>query len=531
MSLSEDRHGANSLEASQGSAGVAPLPGPGETSPRNPRKRRLRRCLLAVFGLYVGIACYQSSLKPLPTNLSLEGETYQIPAADVEFLSDVTGTKEGQRVAQQMIFDRVVKTIQEAQDFVLVDLFLFNEYLGKEGTIHRRLCQEVTGALLERKRSRPAIQIVVITDPINEAYGGPVPEHFKGLRAAGIRVVPTDLDKLRDSNPLYSSLWRMAVQWFGNSPRGFLPHPFAKGAGGVSVRSWLGLFNFKANHRKLVVADAPSPAGGRQMVCLVMSANPHDASSAHGNVALLVRGGPWNDLLKGEQAILSFSGEPTDVSSLLPAYAQPGRITNAAPQTGQTAAVRVLTEAKIRKGLLEALAGVGSGDTIDIGMFYLSERNVIKALENAAHRGAAIRILLDPNRDAFGYQKNGIPNRPVAAELVNSGAGKITVRWSKTHGEQFHTKMVLIRQRDKGTLFAGSANLTRRNLGDFNLETDLVVSGSSELPALQAAEKYFERLWGNKDLECSVPYETHADTSTLKYWLYRFQELSGTSTF
>jgi hypothetical protein len=27
-------------------------------------------------------------------------------------------------------------------------------------------------------------------------------------------------------------------------------------------------------------------------------------------------------------------------------------------------------------------------------------------------------MILDPNKDAFGLEKSGIPNRPVAAELV-----------------------------------------------------------------------------------------------------------------
>jgi phosphatidylserine/phosphatidylglycerophosphate/cardiolipin synthase-like enzyme len=265
------------------------------------------------------------------------------------------------------------------------------------------------------------------------------------------------------------------------------------------------------------------------MVSLVMSANPHDASSAHNNIGLLVRGGVWKDLLRGEQAILTFSGQTTDLFSLLPSYAT-NRSLNTSEQN-RMATVRVITESKIRQSLLEAFQSVRSGDTIDIGMFYLSERTIVKALLAAAEKGAIIRLLLDPNRDAFGYEKNGIPNRPVAAELVKAGGGKITVRWYNTHGEQFHTKMVLVKQANTGILFAGSANFTRRNIGDYNLETDLVVTGAQELPAIQAAQSYFNRLWANQDLECSVGYETFAETSKWNYWKYRFQEWSGLSTF
>lgn len=503
----------------------------GGTTTGNACKRKLERFFLAVFILYIGIGVYQAWLKPLPADLSLKGEVYQVSGSNVEFVYDVTGMKAGQRVSQQRIFDRVLGMIHQAQDFVLVDFFLFNEYLGKNSTRHRRLCQELSSALLESKRNHPNIHMVVIIDPINEAYGGPVPESFRALRAAGIPVVLTDLRILRDSNPIYSSFWRMFFQWSGTSPAGRLPHPFSRDASGVSIRSWLSLMNFKANHRKLIVTDAPTPAGGRQMECLVTSANPHDGSSAHNNVALWARSGVWRDLVRGEQAVLAFSGQDIDLFSWLPSYASVGKTNDNNAPLGPTAQVQVLTESKIRRSLLEVIEGVGRGDTIDIGMFYVSERSIIKALLNAAQRGANIRVLLDPNLDAFGYQKNGIPNRPVAAELVKRSEGKINVRWYKTHGEQFHSKMVLVKQETKATLFAGSANLTRRNLADLNLETDIVMTAARGFPAIQAAEGYFERVWANRDLDCSVSYETYSETSSLKYWIYRFQEWSGATTF
>ena len=35
----------------------------------------------------------------------------------------------------------------------------------------------------------------------------------------------------------------------------------------------------------------------------------------------------------------------------------------------------------------------------------------------------------------------------------------------------------------------------------------------------------------NRDLNCTAPRETYADTSRLKYWEYRFQKWSGASSF
>ena len=56
-----------------------------------------------------------------------------------------------------------------------------------------------------------------------------------------------------------------------------------------------------------------------------------------------------------------------------------------------------------------------------------------------------IRVLLDPNKDAFGFEKSGLPNREVASELVAASAGAIKLRWYRTHGEQFHVKLAAIR--------------------------------------------------------------------------------------
>lgn len=493
------------------------------------RRKRLMKwlpwSLLGLLLVYAGTGLYHLKLKPLPAGLSLRGDPVEIRGDDVEFLYDVTREEEGKCVSQQMIFDRVFGLVRGAEDFLLLDMFLFNDYLAKETTVHRKLADDLTNALIEKKRNRPSIRVVFITDPVNQAYGGPVPKHIKALRDAGIEVVFTDLRKLRDSNPVYSALWRMCFQWFGSSADGAFPHPFSSEAGGVAARSWLELMNFKANHRKLLVADAPGEGGAREMVSLVASANPHDGSSAHHNVALVVRNGVWQDLVRSEQAVLSFSGTKVDLASWLPKYAETNRSRNPVEEDGVVA--RVVTEGKIRDALLEILDGTEQGDSVDVGMFYLSDRRIIRALSKAAQRGVGVRLLLDANRDAFGYEKSGIPNRPVAAELARSG--KVAIRWCNTHGEQFHTKMVLVKSKGEITMLTGSANLTRRNIGGFNLETNVMVRGDEQNAALRTAAEYFELMWTSESL--SVPYEVYAENSRWKRLQYRFQEFSGLCTF
>jgi phosphatidylserine/phosphatidylglycerophosphate/cardiolipin synthase-like enzyme len=159
---------------------------------------------------------------------------------------------------------------------------------------------------------------------------------------------------------------------------------------------------------------------------------------------------------------------------------------------------------------------------------------VLRALHEAAARGAAVRVLLDPNKDAFGREKNGIPNRPVATELVASSDGAIRLRWYRTHGEQFHVKLVAVRGREGYWLTLGSANLTRRNLRDYNLEANVVVETPRESALEMAVLQWFDGLWTNRapaGVEYTAEFGAYADASQLNYWGYRFMEATGLSTF
>lgn len=487
--------------------------------------RACRWFILAGLLGWGGFTGWHAWRKPLPDGLSFTGPARAVAADDVRLLTDVTFPGPDGPVIRQEIFDEALRLISNAEHLIVADLFLFNDYLGQAATAHRRLSREVAAALIARKQARPELTIVVITDPLNDAYGGSEAAPLRALRTAGIPVVLTDLNRLRDSNPLWSGFWRLAVKPFGTSPGGWLPHPFAADAGKVGLRSWLALLNFKANHRKVIIADAPRRAGpGREPAALVMSANPHDGSSAHGNVAFTVRGAIAEDLLRSEAAVLKMSGYASP-----PELPDPLRSDTAEPGPA-TAQMRVLTEGAIRRALLDAFAVTGEGDRIDLALFYLSDRKIIAALKSAAARGAHIRLLLDQNRDAFGYAKDGVPNKPVAAELT-AAHPNITVRWYDTRGEQFHAKAVLVHRADRSLLLAGSANLTRRNLADLNLETNLALEAPGDFPALITAQDWFDGLWHNRTGPCTLPYADGADDALLRRWKYRVQEATGLGTF
>ncbi len=476
---------------------------------------RIAIALLVAVGLVLLAVGIYHSVKPLPPGLNFDGPLR--PVSDVRFLSDTSyiGTDD-QRHLEQSIFDEVFAMIDAAERFVLIDMFLFNDFQGEVREEHRALSAELTERLIAQKQRFPNLEAHLITDPINTVYGGQRARHLERMEQAGITVTLTRLEALRDSNPAYSSIWRTFLSHFGTSTGDRLASPL--GDGRISLRSFLILPNFKANHRKVIIADQ---GRGDDFAALVTSANPHDGSSAHGNVALRFSGPAVQDLLTTEQAVLAFSGGPTVQSTLST------RATGDASDAG----LRVVTEFAIKQALMETINGVNAGDQLDIAVFYLSDRDIVKTLLAAHDRQAQLRILLDANKDAFGREKNGIPNRQTALELHRAG---IPVRWCETRGEQCHSKFMLARHANgEATLIVGSANFTRRNLNNLNLETNLVLTGEiTGLTALADAADWFELRWNNTDdKRFSVDYETYADSRVWPQVLYRFMEASGISTF
>ncbi len=469
----------------------------------------------AVLFFQVGCAVIQPRLPP---GLCFRGA----PAPGrARFLYDLTYTDAaGVRHSDQCIFNTMKDMVRKARTFVVADMFLYNDWIGNAPRAYRHTAEEFTEILASKKHRCPQCKIVLITDPINTLYGGCKSPFLERLRAAGVRVVVTDLRRLPDSNPAWSTWWRLFIAPFGNRPGGILPNPF--GPGRVTFRSYFALLNFKANHRKVLVCDP----GGR-IEGLVTSLNPHDGSSAHTNTAVCFNGSAAVDLLRTELAVARFSGGVEGF---------PAVPDTASARTGGTPAgkgrvtVQVVTEEEILETLIGMLEHAGPGDRADLVMFYLSDRKVVRAIERAHRRGVKFRIVLDPNKDAFGRIKNGIPNRQVAWELHRAG---IPVRWYDTHGEQCHAKILMVRYGDgSAALLAGSSNFTRRNLENFNLETDVVVRGPTAAPIFTAAAGFLKQVWGNRGgRHCTLPFFAYRETSWLKWLRYRFMEWSGISTF
>jgi phosphatidylserine/phosphatidylglycerophosphate/cardiolipin synthase-like enzyme len=478
----------------------------------------MKKIFLYLLILFILIGLF-NIYKPLPDGLSKEGKIYKVSNDSVTFLSDKTYLDENlERQSEQQIFDEVFNMINNAENFILIDMFLFNEFQGKEKNAYRNLSGELVENLINKKSENESLGVVLITDPINQIYGTFDSEVFNEMEKVGIKIIETKIKKLRDSNPTYSSPWRTVLQFL---PVGFikLPNPFSEVHEKVGLDSYLTLINFKANHRKVIVSDYLDENGQLKMSSLVTSANPHDGSSAHHNVAIKIDDFIWRDIIDSEYSVIDFSSN-LDIE-------KPSE-DNYIDESGDVN-VQLLTEEKIRKSIINEINNASEGDNIKMVMFYISDRKIIKSIKRAYDRGVDIEIILDPNKDAFGREKNGVPNVSVAREFKNVDED-FKIKWCNTHGEQCHSKLLIINKNESNIMFIGSANFTKRNIGDYNLETNIKVWGT-DVSSINEANNYFSELWNNKNREYTVDYGAYKDESLLKYIQYRFMEKTGISSF
>jgi len=347
--------------------------------------------------------------------------------------------------------------------------------------------QELAQRLLARKRVRPALKIVLLTDPGNEAFGGSSAQTLNSLERAGIIVARVRLDRLRDSNPLYSGIWRLAFGWWSD--------PFDETPGRATLPALARMHNAKSDRRQLVVADDGS--GGWVAVI----------APARAAASLILRGALARAMITAELEVAAWS---TDDDRLPVGPTMDGR------GVGSIDA-RFLTEGAIERALLEAMEAAGGGDRIGIAVENLSDRRLIGAALRAAARGASLQVLLACNRE---------PNQAVAEELLSQGRGRIEIRWYLGGDDASLPKLLLFRHGEDVWINFGTANYTRRNLGDLNLAASVELRLPMRAMAARAATEFFSETWS-----VAAVNPGFAPASAADYWHYRFAEASGLSSF
>jgi hypothetical protein len=415
---------------------------------------------------------FWNSAKPLPPGTHTVSLTSRLSESDIDFLYGPARSSDA--------LAREASVIDHAEQLIVID----RSPVGRELALR----------LLARKRARPNLKIVLVTDPANEAFGGTPAHYLTSLEKAGIIVARVRLDRLRDSNPLYSGAWRLLFGWWSD--------PFDEPPEQVTLRTWSRMQNSKADRRQLMMADDGS--GGWTAVI------------APGAAAVLaLRGSLARSMIASELQIAAWS---TDDDRLPPAPQMDMR------GVGSIDA-RFLTEGAIESALLDAIDAAGRDDEISIAVDNLSDRRLIAASLSAAARGARLQVLLARNR---------IPNQAVAGELLRDGGvrsgehggGRIEIRWYPIERGAFHPALLIVRHRTDLWMNLGSANFTRRSLADLNLEAGVELRMPARAAPARAANDYFAAIWSSATADTDS-----ADESTLDYWRYRIAEATGLSSF
>jgi hypothetical protein len=406
---------------------------------------------------------FWNSAKPLPPGTHIVSQTSRLAESEVEFFHDLA--------PRQDVSAREISAIDRAEQLIVLD--------------RSPVAGELAQHLLARKRVRPNLKIVLVTDPGNEAFGGTPSRTLASLEEAGIIVARVRLDRLRDSNPLYSGLWRLLFGWWSD--------PFDETPGQASLAAWSRMQNSKEDQRQLMVADDGS-GGWAAMIAPAASAG------------LILRGPLGVAMIASELQIATWSADDD-------------RLPQAAQMDGRGVGsidARFLTEGAIEAALLDTLAAAGSGDEISIAVDSLSDRRLITAALRAAARGARLRVLLSRHR---------VPNQVVAGELEQDG-GHIEVRWYPIEPGAPHPKLLVVRHGTDLWMNLGSANFTRRNLDDLNLEAGVELRMPARAAPARAVTDYFAQVWSGASADGDT-----ADESAAAYWRYRFAEATGLSSF
>jgi len=448
-----------------------------------------------------GAAAVHYATRELPAGVRLNSAAQSVPTRDVTFRYDITGADAYDHgFSSHTIFDSMLRNIGAALSLVVLDCHRCSDMPAKAPdpfTTPIPMASQLIDALLARKAAVPTLQVLVIADPGN-GLAGAAPELAR-LTAAGIPVVTADLSVLRDRNLLYGAPSRLIAKLTG--------------------RTRAQLSNFKSSDRRVLITDD----GHGELTALAGTAEPAMADSIDTVTALQVSGSAVRPLLTSELQLARAFGWTGVLTVPAP------QASGAGPHDPSALDFRWLGEGAIGDALLQHIGAATHADSIDIACDSLSDRRLIGALLAAGQRGVTVRMILDPRKSSSLW---GSANQSVGSELIAASDGRIRVAWYRTHTEQFRAALILIHGGGPTWMVTGSASLTRRDLGDYDLALDAALSGPSTAEPVASAQAFFDTLWNDRGppgIEYTADADAWADPSQLRYWAYRLMELVGIS--
>ena len=523
--------------------------------------------------LFFLVSC--STIKTPP-----EGVDYESPVRDsknVDFHYDLTYLdKDGNIKYDRKIWDATYEVVDNAKDYLVIEMFLFNDIYNKDVDKFPEFAKEYTRRLVKKKMENPNLKVYILSDENNDLYGAFEHPLITEMKNAGIDVIDVDIYKLKDTFPWYSPIWRSVIKPFGNPQgKGWITNFYGPMWPKLTLRNLFRALNVKADHRKIFLNEDK---------VVIASANIHDPSYFHENVAISADGEITKDILRDLQMVAKFSGGNIDVSSESEAkkpvniknfqaskikfkedeslksdlqkqveqieknkgnfvdkgtkeFYETGELTknedvlqNDDPNNSYK--VQFESEAKIGENLDKDIDSLKAGDEVLMGMYFLADRPVIDKLIKAANRGVKVRIIFDRSRDAFGMSTNGLPNKPVSKKLKKKTKNKIEIKWYFTNNEQFHTKIMLMKKTDGNVIIhTGSANYIKKNIRGYIMDANLRVLTNKDSKLTKDVYNYFDRLWENRDGLFTINFDDEPTTKASQDFMYKILDAAQLGSF
>ena len=529
------------------------------------RKNSIKKYLI-VGTIAFTVSC--STIKTPPLGINYESPIRETENA--EFHYDLTYLdKDGNIQYDRNLWDATYKVIDNAKDYLIVEMFLFNDLYNKDKEHFPEFAKEYTERLVKKQKENPNLKVYILADENNNFYGAFEHPFITSMKNAGINVIIVDIFKLKDTFPWYSPFWRTFIKPMGNPQnKGWITNFYGDMWPKLTIRNLLRALNVKADHKKVFLNE-------KEVV--VSSANIHDPSYFHENIAIYTDGPIVKDVLHNLQLVTKFSDSEinvdgsdrrmenimnsgsndkteTDEKTLNSENQKENNVKqinneeneqnvkektsinsekNSITDTeGHTYKIQYLTEGAIGKHLDEDIDSLKAGDELLMGMYFLADKGVIDRLIKAANRGVKIRIIFDRSRDAFGMSTNGLPNKPVSKKLKKKTKGKIEIKWYFTNNEQYHTKITLMKKTDGNVIInAGSANLIKKNIRGYIMDANFRILTTQNSKISKDIYEYFDRLWENKDGLFTLNFDDEPTTGGFSNFMYKILDATQLGSF
>ena len=536
------------------------------------RKNSMKKYLVAGIMAFT-VSC--STIKNPPLGINYESPIRETENA--EFHYDLTYLdKDGNIQYDRNLWDATFKVVDNAKDYLIIEMFLFNDLYNKDKEHFPEFAKEYTERLVKKQKENPNLKVYILADENNNFYGAFEHPFITSMKNAGINVIIVDIFKLKDTFPWYSPIWRTFIKPMGNPQnKGWITNFYGDMWPKLTIRNLLRALNVKADHKKVFLNE-------KEVV--VSSANIHDPSYFHENIAIYTDGPIVKDVLHDLQLVAKFSDSEINVddsnketkSKIEMDLADKTKIRkdtmnignledknndminleenisdskknekdekeslslnsgkNEITDTeGKTYKIQYLSEGAIGKHLDADIDSLKSGDELLMGMYFLADRGIIDRLIKAANRGVKIRIIFDRSRDAFGMSTNGLPNKPVSKKLKRKTKGKIEIKWYFTNNEQYHTKITLMKKTDGSVIInAGSANLIKKNIRGYIMDSNFRILTTQDSKISKDVYTYFDRLWENKDGLFTINFDDEPTTSGFSDFMYKILDATQLGSF